>query len=54
MAAGFEGFELTWRKNIFEGALRPSQAVANYGTCGINFRAHKPDRQESKSNPSNA
>ena len=42
MAAGFEGFELTWKEDIFEGALRPSSAVAAFGTCGVNFRASKP------------
>ncbi len=43
MAAGFEGFEITWKKNVFEGAASPSEAVAYFGTQGVNFRAHKPD-----------
>ena len=42
MAAGFEGFEITWRENVFEGAVRPSPQVAEFGTQGINFRASKP------------
>ncbi len=43
MAAGFEGFELVWKKNVFEGALRPRQEVEDFGTCGVNFRASKPE-----------
>ncbi len=43
MAAGFEGFEITWKKNVFEGAAEPSKEVAYFGTQGVNFRAHKPD-----------
>ena len=41
-AAGFVDFEVTWRKKVFEGAPRPSQAVASFGTRGVNFRARKP------------
>lgn len=44
MAAGFEGFEITWQKDVFEGAARPSKAVASFGTRGVNFHAFKPDR----------
>ena len=40
-AAGFEGFEITWRKTVFEGAPQSSSA-AKFGTVGINFRARKP------------
>jgi hypothetical protein len=43
VAAGFEGFEVTWRKNVFEGAVRPSKEVAYFGTRGVNFQAHKPE-----------
>lgn len=42
MAAGFEGFEITSKKNVFEGAPRPRKEVAYFGTQGINFRAYKP------------
>jgi hypothetical protein len=41
LAAGFEGFEITWRKAVFEGAPQSSSA-AKFGTVGINFRARKP------------
>ena len=43
MAAGFEGFEVTWSEDIFEGAKRPSAAVASFGTRGLNFRARRPE-----------
>jgi hypothetical protein len=42
VAAGFEGFELTEKVNVFEGAGRPSPEVGRFGTCGVNFRAYKP------------
>ncbi len=42
MAAGFEKFEITWRKNVFAGAPRPSKDAAAFGTRGVNFRAFKP------------
>jgi hypothetical protein len=42
VAAGFEGFELTWKENVFEGAARPRREVAEFGTRGVNFRARKP------------
>ncbi len=41
VAAGFEGFEITWRKDVFSGAPQAGSA-ASFGTLGINFRAHKP------------
>ena len=44
VAAGFEGFELTWRKNVFAGAARPSKDAEAFGTRGVTFRAFKPDR----------
>jgi hypothetical protein len=40
VAAGFVGFEITWRKDVFSGAPQAGSA-ANYGTLGINFRARK-------------
>ena len=42
MAAGFEGFEITWKKNVFEGAAVPRREVAAFGTRGVNFHAMKP------------
>jgi hypothetical protein len=39
-AAGFVGFEITWRAEVFEGAPQQSSA-AYFGTVGINFRASK-------------
>ena len=40
MAAGFVGFEITWRADVFSGAPQSSSAAA-FGTLGINFRARK-------------
>ena len=40
-AAGFEGFEITSRTDVFKGAAQHSSAAA-FGTLGINFRARKP------------
>ena len=40
--AGFEGFEITWQKNVFDGAAKPRREVAFFGTHGVNFRASKP------------
>ncbi len=40
VAAGFVGFEITWRAAVFDGAPQASSA-ANFGTLGINFRARK-------------
>lgn len=46
MAAGFVGFEITWRADVFSGAPQASSA-ASFGTLGITFRARKPhDEQE--------
>jgi hypothetical protein len=39
--AGFEGFEITWRADVFSGAPQESSS-AKFGTLGINFRARKP------------
>ena len=39
--AGFVGFEITWRKEVFDGAPQESSA-ASFGTVGINFKAHTP------------
>lgn len=40
MAAGFMGFEITWKADVFSGAPQASSA-AEFGTVGINFRARK-------------
>jgi len=36
--AGFDGFEITWRADVFAGAPQQSSAAA-FGTLGINFKA---------------
>lgn len=41
VTAGFVGFEITWRADVFSDAPQASSAVA-FGTLGINFRARKP------------
>jgi hypothetical protein len=38
--AGFVDFEITWRKDVFDGAPQESSA-ADFGAVGINFRARK-------------
>jgi hypothetical protein len=43
VAAGFEQFEIVEKGDIFEGAMRPSAAVAAFGTQGLTFRAVKSD-----------
>ncbi len=45
MAAGFVGFEITWRGDVFSGAPQASSA-AKFGTLGINFRARKASSDE--------
>lgn len=45
MAAGFVGFEITWRADVFSGAPQSSSA-AQFGTVGINFRARKAVNDE--------
>jgi hypothetical protein len=45
IAAGFVGFEITWRAEVFAGAPQ-SNAAAKFGTVGINFRARKPKSAE--------
>jgi hypothetical protein len=45
VAAGFTGFEITWRKDVFSGAPQAGSA-ANFGTLGINFRARKAANEE--------
>jgi len=40
VSAGFVGFEITWRADVFSGAPQSSSA-AKFGTVGINFRARK-------------
>jgi SAM-dependent methyltransferase len=37
---GFVDFEITWRADVFNGALREDNAV-NFDAVGINFRARK-------------
>jgi len=57
VAAGFEGFEITWRKAVFDDAPQAGSA-ASFGTLGINFRARKavdeeePDATSSREMPS--
>ena len=45
MAAGFVGFEITWRADVFSGAPQAGSA-ANFGTLGINFRTRKARSEE--------
>jgi hypothetical protein len=45
VAAGFVGFEITWRKDVFSDAPQASSAE-KFGTLGINFRARKAKREE--------
>jgi len=40
-SAGFEGFAITWKAPVFDGAPQSSSA-AKFGTVGINFGAFKP------------
>jgi hypothetical protein len=40
VAAGFVGFEITWKADVFGGAPQSSSA-AEFGTVGITFRARK-------------
>jgi len=40
VAAGFVGFEITWKADAFSGAPQSSSA-AEFGTLGITFRARK-------------
>jgi hypothetical protein len=41
VAAGFVGFEITWRGDIYADAPQSSSA-AQFGTLGITFRARQP------------
>ena len=45
MAAGFIGFEMTWRKDVFSDAPQAGSAE-KFGTLGINFRARKAVNEE--------
>jgi hypothetical protein len=45
VAAGFVGFEITWRKDVFGGAPQAGSAE-KFGTLGINFRARKAANEE--------
>ena len=45
MAAGFVGFEFTWRKDVFSDAPQAGSAE-KFGTLGINFRVRKAANEE--------
>ena len=45
MAAGFVGFEIVWRGEVYAGAAQASSA-AQFGTMGVNFRARKAANEE--------
>ena len=45
MAAGFVGFEITWRRDVFSDAPQAGSAE-KFGTLGINFRARKAASEE--------
>ena len=45
MAAGFVGFEITWRKDVFSDAPQAGSAE-KFGTLGINFWARKAANEE--------
>jgi hypothetical protein len=45
VAAGFVGFEITWRKDVFSDAPQAGSAE-KFGTLGINFRARKTRSEE--------
>jgi hypothetical protein len=45
VTAGFVGFEITWRKDVFSSAPQAGSAE-NFGTLGINFRARKAASEE--------
>ena len=47
--AGFEGFEITKRLDVFSGAPQESSAAA-FGTLGITFGARKPLASSQESN----
>jgi len=44
LIAGFVGFKITWRGDLFSGAPQEGSA-ANFGTAGINFRARKANNE---------
>jgi hypothetical protein len=45
VAAGFVGFEITWRSDVFSGAPQSSSAAA-FGTLGITFGARKATSEQ--------
>jgi hypothetical protein len=45
VTAGFAGFEITWRKDVFSDAPQAGSAE-KFGTLGINLRAHKAANEE--------
>jgi hypothetical protein len=45
VAAGFVGFEITWRADVYADAPQESSG-AKFGIQGINFRARKPGSED--------
>jgi hypothetical protein len=45
VTAGFVGFEITWRKDVFSNAPQAGSAE-KLGTLGINFQARKAASEE--------
>ena len=45
VGAGFVGFEITWRADVYADAPQESSG-AKFGIQGINFRARKPRSDE--------
>ena len=45
VGAGFVDFEITWRGDVYNGAVQSSSA-AKYGTLGINFGARKATSEQ--------
>lgn len=48
MAAGFDGFEVRWRKDVFAGAARPSKDAEEFGTRGVSYTAFKPETPDAR------
>jgi hypothetical protein len=46
VAAGFVGFEINWRGDVFSGAPQASSAAA-FGTLGITFGARRAGNEPS-------
>ena len=45
VGAGFVDFEITWRGDIYSGAVQSSSA-AQYGTLRVNFAARKANSEQ--------